>query len=192
MNLMKRISFLLIISAFALLPLHAIAAPILQQVSPTPTEYVFGTDFNTAFGSGLGDVTAVAEAVDWDLGLGNSSTSGCETGDFAGFTSGNIALLQRGACLFATKVENAILAGAVGAIIFNQGNTVDRIAAVAISLAPYTDDAPVAIPVLSVSYPVGISLDGATVRMRVPVPATLGLLGIGLLGLRIFRRREVV
>ncbi|MGI9609091.1 MAG: PA domain-containing protein, partial [Acidimicrobiia bacterium] len=67
--------------------------------------------------------------VDLDLGLGNSSTSGCEASDFDGldFSGPNdIALMQRGACAFADKALNADAAGAEGAIIFNQGNTPDR------------------------------------------------------------------
>src|SRR4051794_11696201 len=49
-----------------------------------------------------------------------SSTSGCAPGDFAG-VSGKIALVQRGTCTFGTKVQNATAAGAVGVIIFNEG-----------------------------------------------------------------------
>jgi hypothetical protein len=51
-----------------------------------------------------------------------SSASGCSTADFAGFTPGNIALIQRGTCTFAQKVANAEAAGASVAIIFNEGN----------------------------------------------------------------------
>ena len=47
-----------------------------------------------------------------DLGRGNASTSGCEIEDFAGFTAGNIALIQRGACSFQQKAENAEASGA--------------------------------------------------------------------------------
>ena len=39
------------------------------------------------------------------------------------FPDGNIALLQRGTCTFELKAENAAAAGAVGIVIFNQGNT---------------------------------------------------------------------
>ena len=70
-------------------------------------------------------MTAAVTAVDLQLGLGNTSTSGCEAADFAGFPAGNIALLQRGTCTFELKAENAAAAGAVGIVIFNQGNTAD-------------------------------------------------------------------
>lgn len=64
--------------------------------------------------------------VDLDLGLGNSSTSGCEAADFVGpdwSGTSDIALIQRGACAFGAKATNAQDAGAEAVIIFNQGNT---------------------------------------------------------------------
>ena len=91
-----------------------------------------------------GDVTAAVTAVDINLVPPRASTSGCDgafatdpvTGntvpdpggpdDFAGFPAGNIALIQRGTCSFETKAANASAAGAVGVILFNQGNTPDR------------------------------------------------------------------
>jgi Zn-dependent M28 family amino/carboxypeptidase len=96
--------------------------------------------------SGSGDVTAGVQAVDLLLPPTGGSTSGCDgafaevgaggfgnivpdpTGpnDFAGFTAGNIALIQRGTCTFHLKALNAQAAGAVGVIIFNEGNTPGR------------------------------------------------------------------
>ncbi|MCF6525656.1 M28 family metallopeptidase [Streptomyces sp. JJ36] len=47
---------------------------------------------------------------------------GCEASDFAdGDYTGKIALIKRGACTFAAKQANAADAGAVGAIIYNNG-----------------------------------------------------------------------
>lgn len=88
------------------------------------TTYVEGTDFYTMEYSGSGDVSAPLEGVDLTLPPGdtaNSSTSGCELSDFAGFTAGNVALIQRGTCSFALKAQNAEAAGASAAIIFNEG-----------------------------------------------------------------------
>jgi Zn-dependent M28 family amino/carboxypeptidase len=99
----------------------------LEQLTPAPATYLEDTDYNVMTESDAGDVTAPVTAVDLDLGIGNASTSGCEPSDFAGFTPGNIALMQRGACAFGLKAENAAAAGAVGAIIFNQGNTDTRL-----------------------------------------------------------------
>ena len=86
----------------------------LQQTAPGMVTYVEGVDFGVIDQSDPGDVTAAVTAVDLQLGLGNTSTSGCEAADFAGFPAGNIALLQRGTCTFELKAENAAAAGAVG------------------------------------------------------------------------------
>ena len=72
--------------------------------------------------------------------------------DFAAaWSSGKIALLQRGTCPFGAKVANAEAAGAIGAIVMNQGNgdpvaNVDRY-----NLFLGTLGAPVGIPAVSVS-----------------------------------------
>ncbi len=97
----------------------------LEQTAPTPTAYVEDEDFGLLDQSDPGDVTAPVTPVDVQLGVGNTSTSGCEPEDFAGFPAGNIALLQRGVCTFEDKVENAAAAGASAAVLFNQGNTAD-------------------------------------------------------------------
>src|SRR5688572_30602586 len=82
----------------------------------------------------------------------NTSTSGCEAADFAGFPAGNIALLQRGTCTFEIKAENAAAAGAVGIVIFNQGNlaTPDRRGIPAVTLTANNTSG---IPVLGTTYP---------------------------------------
>jgi len=98
----------------------------LEQTAPGSVTYVENTDYNLLSQTDPGNVTGLVTAVDLDLGLGNGSTSGCDMADFAGFPAGDIALIQRGACSFQLKAENAAAAGAVGAIIFNQGNTPDR------------------------------------------------------------------
>jgi Zn-dependent M28 family amino/carboxypeptidase len=104
----------------------------LEQTAPGAVTYVENTDYNLMTQTDSGDVSGAVEGVDLALGTAawpndpSTSTSGCEIGDFAGFTSGNIALIQRGACSFQLKAENAAASGAVGAIIFNQGNSPSR------------------------------------------------------------------
>ncbi len=100
--------------------------PILEQTSPIPTVYTANdpAGFNTMTYSGSGDATARLEVVDLVLppaAAANTSTSGCEASDFTGFGAGNIALVQRGSCSFLSKAQNAEAAGAVGVIIFNEG-----------------------------------------------------------------------
>jgi Zn-dependent M28 family amino/carboxypeptidase len=101
-----------------------LTTPEFERVSPDPEVYVAGEDFFTAEYSGSGDVTATLEAVDLVLPPGptaSTSTSGCNPEDFDDFTAGNIALVQRGTCDFSVKAANAFDAGAVGVIIFNEG-----------------------------------------------------------------------
>jgi Zn-dependent M28 family amino/carboxypeptidase len=129
----------------------------LEQVAPVPTTYTYLEDFYTMSYSGSGSVTAPVTPVDIQLGLGNTSTSGCDEADFAGFPAGNIALIQRGSCDFVVKVLNAEAAGADGVIIFNQGNTADadRQDLFGGTLGgAYTGD----LPVLSMPYDLGAEL----------------------------------
>ncbi len=101
-----------------------LVTPVFERVSPDAVTYVPNEDFITMDYSGSGDVTATLQAVDLVLPPGptaSTSTSGCEATDFAGFVEGNIALIQRGTCDFSVKAHNAFEAGAVGVIIFNEG-----------------------------------------------------------------------
>jgi Zn-dependent M28 family amino/carboxypeptidase len=98
----------------------------LEQLAPALVPYVEGVDFDVMSQSDPGDVTGFVTAVDLNLVGDRASDSGCETDDFIGFPAGDIALIQRGTCTFQLKAENAAAAGAVGAIIFNQGNTPAR------------------------------------------------------------------
>ena len=82
-----------------------LGASALQQTAPGKVVYVEDVDFGVIDQSDPGDVTAAVTGVDLLLGLGNTSTSGCEAADFAGFPVGNIALLQRGTCTFELKAE---------------------------------------------------------------------------------------
>jgi Zn-dependent M28 family amino/carboxypeptidase len=108
------------IQEFPIVYYEELKPPVLQQVSPIPTTYVWPTDFSTMSYSGSGIVTASIWAVDIQIPPGGS-TSGCDAADFAGFPAGSIALMKRGTCTFAVKAVNAQAAGAAGAIIFNDG-----------------------------------------------------------------------
>lgn len=117
---------------------------MLNALSLIPASYIWDEDFTYMLQTESGDVSALVEAVDLDLGPDNASTSGCEIEDFAGFSAGNIALVQRGACAFGTKAENAAASDAVGVIIFNQGNSDDRKALIGGTLgADYSGGVPV-------------------------------------------------
>ena len=138
--------------------------PALRSLAPGAPTMRAGRDHATFRYSGSGSVRARVVAVDLLVPspAPNSSTSGCEAGDFTGFAEGSVALLQRGTCTFRTKVENAIRAGAAAAIVFNEGNPGRR------ELFPGNLGSPqVRIPALAASFEVGEALrngrsDGAT------------------------------
>lgn len=146
-------------------PFVYVALPTLQQLTPLAASYETG-----AFtGSGTGNVTAAVTAVDVSLALPrNPVTSGCEAADFAGFPAGNIALVQRGTCPFATKALNAQAAGASAVIIFNQGNSPDREPLIIGTLAPST----ATIPVIGASFADGAALaqPGSTASISLAPP----------------------
>ncbi|GAA2686922.1 aminopeptidase PaaP [Nonomuraea recticatena] len=97
--------------------------PVLKRTAPEPKTFAHVTEFHEVGASSAGTVTAPVQAVDVVLPppATPGSTSGCEASDFAGFTAGNIALVQRGTCDFALKVANAVAAGASAVILFNEG-----------------------------------------------------------------------
>jgi Zn-dependent M28 family amino/carboxypeptidase len=139
----------------------------LEQIAPNPTVYPYFdvAGFATMDYSGSGDVTAIAEGVDLVLPPGtaaDTSTSGCEASDFGGFTSGNIAIIQRGSCSFALKAQNAEVAGAVGVVIFNEGQPGRTAAFLGTLGGPGAT-----VPVVGAAFDVGVELaaGGVTVRM---------------------------
>jgi Zn-dependent M28 family amino/carboxypeptidase len=141
----------------------------LQALAPTPAVYEWDVDFTYLSQTEDGDVSAPVAAVDVALGAGNLSSSGCEAEDFVDFPSGSIALLQRGACNFQLKAENAAAAGASGVIIFNQGDTEDRKGLLNATLG---DSYAGGIPVFFATYDVGVGMAQSTetqVRMLADV-----------------------
>lgn len=187
------------------------ATPQFQQISPHPTTYIFavGGDYTQYFGS-IADITAPLQAVALTLPPtpAPSSTSGCNAADFFGFTAGSVALLQRGGCNAAIKATNAFNAGAVGALVFNEGQP-GRTDAVEFSYAGLV--AP--IPTFNLSYDLGSAFAAALaegpviVRLRteevflnapvfgaVPEPSTWAMMisGLILVGGMMRRRQRLI
>jgi aminopeptidase Y len=141
-----------------------LSPPALKQVGPVPATYVWQTDFSTMSYSGSGNVTAPIQPVDVLMPPTGGSTSGCEAADFASFVPGNIALMQRGTCTFGVKASNAQAAGAVGVIIYNEGNNPGRT-----GLLLGTLGGPgVGVPVVGTTYAVGEQLYN-----ELPVPVVM-------------------
>jgi Zn-dependent M28 family amino/carboxypeptidase len=152
-----------------------------QRVSPNPKTYQHAEGetgvWATADFSGSGDRTAAAQAVDFaePTTTPSASSSGCEASDFGPGSVGKIVLLQRGTCDFGLKVENAQTAGAVGAVVFNEGTigAPDRNDV----LVPTLEGYDITIPVVGTDYATGrelVDLVGAgPVTLRVKVDGTV-------------------
>jgi len=172
-NLLQAAGYLVTLQDFNFADFEEFSPATLDQVAPVPTPYPNSdpTGFATMTYSGSGNVTSTAEGVDLSLVDPDLSTSGCDVGDFAGFTAGNIAIIQRGACSFALKAQNAEAAGAVGVVIFNQGNGPGRdVAFIGTLGAPG-----VTIPVVGSAYDVGVELAAGGVTVTMVVDAFSGL-----------------
>jgi hypothetical protein len=131
-------------------------------------EYRFGT---AAFGptpSGVSVSGNVAAAVDASTTDSPSTRDGCTAFSNAAAISGNIALVDRGSCLFTIKAQNAQAAGATAIII------VDNVASACEQPPGMAGEAPdVTIPVISVTQN-----DGARLRAELNANNTVrGRLG---------------
>jgi Zn-dependent M28 family amino/carboxypeptidase len=146
----------------------------LQELSPTARTFVEDTDYIVSQFSSSANLTAnvvpTNDIVIPPPGGAGSSTSGCEPGDFPAATSGNIALMMRGTCPFVQKYQMAKDAGAVGALIFNDGFE-GRTDPLFITSPPN-----IGIPTIMTSFAVGQSLyneaQAGTVSLRIVVDAT--------------------
>ena len=155
------------------------STPVLQETAPEPQMFVAGTrpafDGDFVSFTGNGDVTAAVQGVDLVLPPGaapNTSTSGCEDEDFAGFVPGNIALIQRGTCPYVQKAAMAQAAGASALIVFNEGQPGRT--AVPNNLPLGAEG--VHIPGVGTSFDVGVDLNdpGTVARVKTEVLEQLG------------------
>jgi Zn-dependent M28 family amino/carboxypeptidase len=116
---------------------HETAPPVLQQTSPADKTYVAGTaadddspsvDFIAFEHSPTASLSNVNVVPTDDIVIPSpgGTTSGCEMSDFPAATSGAVSLIQRGTCAFTQKLQNAVTAGAVGVILFNEGDSPGR------------------------------------------------------------------
>lgn len=140
----------------------------LERVAPTAHTYVNGTDFETMDFSAGGTVTARVVPVRNIVVPATpepSSAAGCSPEDYPPEIAGAIALVQRGFCPFVTKAQRAKAAGAVGLILFNEGNPGRT------DLFGRVPTEPGAFPSLSATYAVGAEL--YTLAQAGPVQATI-------------------
>jgi Zn-dependent M28 family amino/carboxypeptidase len=146
------------------------ALPVLSQVTPTAKTYRPGTeaqnnsadvDFITFGGSPAAslDNVRVVPVGGIEIPPGGAppaaSKSGCAATDYPAAVAGAVALIQRGTCAFVDKIELATAAGAVGVIIFNEGNTTGRTNAGYVDLS---GDGPLPVPAVFASFALGKEL----------------------------------
>jgi Zn-dependent M28 family amino/carboxypeptidase len=136
---MERAGWNVSISQFNMPQWRETAPPVMQQLTPTAKTYIPGT--------GADDDSAAVDYITFEFSptvnvanapvvptnnivipspAANSNTSGCAAADFPATTSGAISLIQRGTCPFVQKLANAQAAGAVGVILFNEGDSAGR------------------------------------------------------------------
>lgn len=131
----------------------------MKMVMPEKKQYEYNEDFSIAKYSGSGQLVDVeVVAVDIVMPPGpeaNTSDSGCQIDDFydeqINLVDGRIALIQRGTCACGLKAANAQNAGAVGVIIYNEGQK-DRQSLTHVTLG---SDSEITIPVVFTSYAIG-------------------------------------
>jgi Zn-dependent M28 family amino/carboxypeptidase len=111
--------------------------PVLNQVTPTAKTYRPGAeaqsdtpavDFISMPGSPTVSLDNVPVVPVGGIVIPSpgGTDAGCEAADYPAAVAGAVALIQRGTCPFVQKWQLAQDAGAVGVIIFNEGNTPDR------------------------------------------------------------------
>ncbi len=144
----------------------------LARVSPDAHVYTEGFDFDflTMNYSGSGDIleAPLVPAGGIVIPSPGGAASGCASSDFTPAHAGAIALVQRGTCTFRQKADNAETAGAVGVVIFNEGNEVpddDRIGLLFGTLDPPQVD----IPVVGTTFAVGEELYNL-LKKEIPLP----------------------
>lgn len=147
------------VQEFEFIAFTQLGPSVLEQTAPDNVVYEENVDYALMDQTDAGDVAGLVTAVDLALDDRDASTSGCEPEDFVDFPTGNIALMQRGACTFQAKAENAAAAGAVGALIFNQGNTPEREVLFGGTLSAEYQGG---IPVMSTSFTLGEEFAGTS------------------------------
>jgi Zn-dependent M28 family amino/carboxypeptidase len=136
---MKRAGLNVTVTQFDMPDWRENAPPVLEQLTPTAKPYTAGSaddddsaavDFIAFAYSPTKAVASAPVVPTTDIvapsPAPNSNTSGCEPGDFPAATAGAVSLIQRGTCGIANKLANAQAAGAVGVIMFNEGDSPGR------------------------------------------------------------------
>jgi len=159
-NLMRQAGYDVSIQPYTFTYTSFVGTPTWSEVSPTARSFKLVDDWNpgTSNGTATGAQVRPAGGIVLPPTATSSSTSGCTAADFNSSFAGKIALVQRGGCNYGVKVLNAQAAGAVGVVIFNEGNP-GRTAVINGSLLDANNEPFVpSIPVAFTSFATGLSL----------------------------------
>jgi len=130
--------------------------PVLQQISPTPTNYPPNNvnGFFTMLYSTSGDVTAP---------IAVAENFGCQPVDFlATDFTGKIAVIERGVCYFYEKANNAVNAGAIGVMVYNDAARVE-------AFQGSLGGPGIPVPVVGVHRNVGLDVIASEATVRIAV-----------------------
>jgi Zn-dependent M28 family amino/carboxypeptidase len=153
-QLRTQTNYNVVIQSFPVTRFKEVEPSGLSQAKPTERKFVEGTDFlNMGAFAGLRNLT--------DAPVGIVPDFGCRSTDYVAHT---ICLVSRGVCAFQEKVDAAAAAGCQAILIYNQGDTPDRMNVFSGSLPGN-----VSIPVFSLSYVIGqdLKVDGVTLNLFV-------------------------
>lgn len=153
-----------------------VGTPTWSEDTPSQHDFALVTEWNPGKSNGTAQgAIQPAGGIVIPPTPASSSTSGCTAADFDASMSGRIAVIQRGGCNFGVKVLNAQAAGAIGVIIFNEGNP-GRTGVVNGSLVDAAGNTIVpTIPVAFTSFGIGTNLLDqyeAAVQAGSPLPTT--------------------
>jgi len=177
--------------ATAVWPRHSAEAAFmgsLERVSPAPEVFTELADFRAFNDDGFaatGAAMGLLEAI---------PNFGGVPADYAGFTPGNIALVERGDYPFGTKVHTAMAAGASGVLIY--WNNSEPLPTATLSFDP---GEATTIPALLITQSLGqellsqLAFGPVEVRLSVqpvPEPCTFALAAFGFAGISIYCRQR--
>ena len=140
------------------------APSVLQRRVPARTSFENSTDFTTFNYSPSGSVTAEVTPVAVTRGF--DGLGGCPETAFAGFPSGDIALVQAGPCTLTEQVLNAQSAGASAVLLMFTPQLADTSAGVPRATLA---DSGIGIPAVAISTDLGSKLGRPGTRVHLEV-----------------------
>lgn len=142
---------------------------VLRTTAPSRTTFEPSADFTTFNFSPSGDVTGAITPVGVERNDPDGS-GGCEEGAFAGFPTGDVALVQAGPCQLTEQVLSAQEAGASAVLLMFTPELIDTSSGV---LRPTFASSAGEVPALAVSTDLGRTLARPGTRVHLEVDGSI-------------------